>query len=117
MRRRALKKRYGHGRKRKYGRSSEPLGKFQGEPSYTRGLYEEGFPDEEASYPEGGGWYGLWHIDTEDRVKWPDLKGVVGVILFERSDGFVENETFSSKAALEKAWARIEKDTSYDEGY
>jgi hypothetical protein len=98
----------------RYGRS-EGLGKFQGEPPYTRGLYTEGSPDEEASYPDGGGWYGLWHIGAKDRAKWPDLDGVVGVILYERSDGFVENETFSSKSALEKAWARIEKDTSYED--
>ncbi len=90
-------------------------GKYEGEPSWVPYFHEEGFPSEEASYPEGGGWYGLWDVEAKDRRIWPELKKVVGVILYERSDGFVEGTTYSSEKALREAWAEIEADTSEGE--
>ena len=84
--------------------------------------------DEEASYGEGGGWYGLVLLDDATRksvhevaVKNKDelteeeqelLNDSAAVIFFERSDGTVEADWFEDKKKAEKAWADIEADTA-----
>jgi len=93
--------------------------------SYVYDATNHGGADEEESYEDGGGWYGLVNAGPEttkfvmeladdggeplndDEVA--ELRSVEkgGIILFERSDGIVETEWFTSKAALDNAWAAI----------
>jgi hypothetical protein len=95
--------------------------------SHVYTMTNDGGADEEESYPEGGGWYGLIRFDkgTVDRLieiaqeegdtltveELNELHkteaGGGGVILFERSDGIVEADWFESEKALDKAWAHI----------
>jgi hypothetical protein len=86
----------------------------------------DGGADEEESYPDGDGWYGLlWVSDgVVDRIREEAadekdeltdeeealLDESVAVIFFERSDGIVETEWYDDKKEAEEAWADIEKE-------
>ena len=83
--------------------------------------------DEEASYGEGDGWYGLVLLDGPTRKRVAEvaaenkdeltedeqelLDDSVAVIFFERSDGIVEADWFEDKTKAEEAWTDIEADT------
>ena len=98
---------------------------------YTHEVTLDGGTDEEASYGEGDGWYGLLWIDegTQSRIReiareHEDelteeeeglLKDSKAVILFERSDGIVEATWFDSEEEAEKEWANILVDTEEEE--
>jgi hypothetical protein len=87
--------------------------------------------DEEASYGEGGGWYGLVLLDAPTRKRVVEvatenkdeltedeqelLDDSVAVIFFERSDGIVEADWFEDKEKADEAWADIEADTAEEE--
>jgi CO dehydrogenase/acetyl-CoA synthase beta subunit len=87
--------------------------------------------DEEASYGEGGGWYGLVWINDDAREQICEiakeekdplteeeqdlLDESLAVIFFERSDGIVEADWFDSKKEAEQAWAEILVDTEEEE--
>lgn len=80
-------------------------GKFQGEQPYVAYFYDvslHGFTDEEASYPEGGGWVGVFEVDEEARRMFPELKGKKKVAIYGRSDGFVEEISVQSARATMK---------------
>jgi hypothetical protein len=99
--------------------------------SYAFEMTLDGGVDEEASYGDGNGWYGLLWVDkdTGDRVreiarKDEDelteeeedlLKSSKAVIFFERSDGLVEADWFDNKKEAEKAWADVLVDTEEGE--
>jgi hypothetical protein len=97
------------------------------------GLTLDGGADEECSYPEGGGWYGLmWDgaelaeqirkrrskgedefVDVDDdELEMLRTDGRAGVVVFERSDGIVGVTYYISKADLEKDWEEVEKETA-----
>src|SRR3990167_6500771 len=78
----------------------------------------DGGADEEASYGEGAGWYGLMR-DGKGIAEWIDaskeiheetltpeeremLETSAGVILFERSDWIVESTWFDTEKEMEK---------------
>jgi hypothetical protein len=87
--------------------------------------------DEEASYGEGGGWYGLVLLDAPTRKRVVEvaaenrdaltedeqdlLDDSVAIIFFERSDGIVEADWFEDEKKAEKAWEEIEADTAEEE--
>jgi hypothetical protein len=93
--------------------------------SYAYDLVGDGVIDEETSYPEGGGWYGLIRIDEgvrdviaeraekdeEDLTEWELdwLKSHKAIIFFERSDGIVEADWYKSLKTAETAWGEIEE--------
>jgi hypothetical protein len=86
----------------------------------------DGGVDEEESYPEGGGWYGLVMLDDSAReairqaVHYTDdelteeeedlLDDSEAIILFERSDGIVEADWFSSRKEALDEWAGIQEE-------
>jgi hypothetical protein len=89
--------------------------------------FEEGV-DEEESYEEGGGWYGLLRLDDAARdnicenAKEPlteeeeaQLDESVAVIFFERSDGIVEAEWFEDDDEAEDRWAEIQEEFEEEE--
>jgi hypothetical protein len=97
-------------------------------------LYEltlEGGADQEASYPEGGGWYGYVDIapNTIDLIReiaeadgdqlTRDEEKLIGdstaVILFERSDGIVESDWYDRLTDAEEAWDQIEREVHGEE--
>ena len=98
---------------------------------YVHEVTMDGGADEEASYGEGNGWYGLVWIDkgakkrvreiakeNEDELTEEEdelLDDSVAVILFERSDGIVEADWFDTKKEAEKAWANVLADTEEGE--
>jgi hypothetical protein len=87
--------------------------------------------DEEASYGDGGGWYGLVRLDGPTRKRVAEvaaegdgeltederelLDDSVAVIFFERSDGIVEADWFEDEKKVDQAWADIEADTAEDD--
>lgn len=99
--------------------------------SHAYGVTLDGGVDEEASYPEGDGWYGLiWLDDTVRDVVCTDAENAdqalteeeedlldesVAVIFFERSDGIVEVDWYMLPKEAEKAWSDIISDTEDDE--
>lgn len=84
-------------------------------------LYDEtlhGGADEEASYHDGGGWFGLLRgplkgpefralRDALDDDELHEARTAAGWIIFERSDGIVEVDAYETKRQLEKAWEEI----------
>jgi hypothetical protein len=90
--------------------------------SYAYETALDGIDDEE-SYPDGDGWYGLLWLDpdTRDRIREiagnsknslnaaeeSELDGNAAIIFFERSDGIVEAEWFETRAEAHRAWADI----------
>ena len=99
--------------------------------SYAYEMTLDGGADEESTYGEGNGWYGLVWIDkgakkrvreiakeNEDELTEEEdelLDDSVAVILFERSDGIVEADWFDTKKEAEKAWANVLADTEEGE--
>jgi len=97
---------------------------------YTFDVTRDG-ADEEASFGEGNGWYGLLKLDKaardhvhqaahyeEDDLTEEEsdlLADSAAVIFFERSDGIVEADWFDDMGKAKKAWDRIEADTEEDE--
>lgn len=99
--------------------------------SYAFDVTLDGGADEEASYPEGSGWYGFLNLnsaskenirviaaeqddeltDEEDDL----LIESVAIIFFERSDGIVEADWFDSLKKAQKVWGDIEEDVNSDE--
>ncbi len=91
----------------------------------------EGGVDEEESYEEGRGWYGLLRLDDnvreaicetaiENKDQLTDdeeemLDDNVAVIFFERSDGIVEAEWFEDENEADDAWAEIQEEFEEDE--
>jgi len=91
----------------------------------------EGFTDEEASYGEGQGWYGLVWIDADTikfvrdvaaeendkltREEEEQLEDSAAVIFFERSDGIVEASWYDNQEDAQKDWDEIEADVSGDD--
>ena len=88
--------------------------------------------DEEESYPNGGGWYGLLWLDDSARDAVIDiaidqnrdkltneemklLKSAKAIIFFERSDGIVEAEWFYNKKEAQEDWADIQKEFEEEE--
>jgi CO dehydrogenase/acetyl-CoA synthase beta subunit len=99
--------------------------------SYAYEVSGDGGADEEASYGEGNGWYGLLWVDknlsesireiakeNDDELTEEEedlLKSSKAVIFFERSDGIVEADWFDTKDEAEKAWANVLVDTEEGE--
>jgi len=92
-------------------------GKFGGEHPYVPYFYDvmtHGFVDEEASYPEGGGWVGIFEVDEEAIRMFPELKGKRGqaarkkVAIYERSDGIVEEIDLKSARYMIKEMQEAE---------
>jgi len=98
--------------------------------AYAYELTTDGGADEEASYGEGNGWYGLVWIDADARraireiaagdVALDDeddlvLDGSGAVILFERSDGIVESHWYDDDRKAQSEWEAIEADTAEEE--
>lgn len=94
-----------------------------------RAVSLEGGADEEASYPEGAGWFGIlrapfdrealardfpkeWEQISRDEAA--ELRGA-GFIISEDSQGFFDYESFRRKRDLEKRWKEIEEMTSEPE--
>lgn len=91
----------------------------------------DGGTDEEASYPDGGGWFGIVWIndavrdafaeeaanENETLTKEEDalLDESVAVIFYERSDGIVEVTWYDNKREAEEEWAQVLVDTEGDE--
>ena len=87
--------------------------------------------DEEASYGEGNGWYGLLWLDkdacksiseiaTENKDQLTKaeenmLDDHVAIIFFERSDGIVETDWFDNASRVVERWQDIEDDTAEEE--
>lgn len=112
-------------------------GKFEGELYLTVLAYSmslDGGADEECgSSSEGAGWAGLMAgiavedaeehaaedgggpLTAEER-KFLRTEGKAGVILFERTDGFVSGEWFGSEQKLAKAWKETCEDLEPEEG-
>ena len=98
--------------------------------SYAYEITLDGGADEEASYGEGGGWYGVVWLDdnTRDRIieiavededplteEEEDLLDEnVAVIFFERSDGIVETDWFENRQEALEEWAEIQEE--FEEG-
>ena len=88
--------------------------------------------DEEESYPDGGGWYGLlwlddsardaildFVIDGKDKLtdeEYELLKKAKAIIFFERSDGIVKAEWFYNKKEAKEDWAKIQEEFEEMEG-
>jgi|SRR5208282_261927 len=97
--------------------------------AYAYELTTDGGADEEASYGEGNGWYGLIWIDADARKAIREiaagdvaldeddevLDGSGAVILFERSDGIVETHWYNSDRKAQSEWEAIEADTAEEE--
>jgi len=99
--------------------------------SHAYSVTLDGGVDDEESYEEGGGWYGLlWLDDTVRDTVCTDadnagealtqeeedlLDESVAVIFFERSDGIVEVEWFSDKPEAEAAWEDIQAEFDDEE--
>lgn len=93
----------------------------------------DGGPDEEASYGDGNGSYGLMRdgadiakaivdrrrfapeevegVDADD-LEFLRTTGKAGAIFYERSDGIVEVSYYQSKADMDRDWAKVEEDTA-----
>jgi len=98
---------------------------------YAYDVTLDGGADEEASYDEGGGWYGLLRLNqaTRDRVHQSAhyneddltdeesdlLDDSVAIIFFERSDGIVEVDWFDNAKQADTQWAKIEAEFEDDE--
>jgi len=94
--------------------------------SYAYDVAIDGALDEEESYPDGGGWYGLLLLDKQarDAIRQAghyaeddltkDEKNLLddsaAVIFFERSDGIVEVDWFENKQEALDAWTKIEEE-------
>jgi len=88
-------------------------GKFGGEQPYVPYFYDrslDGGADEEASYPEGGGWVGIMEVQAEDRRMFPELRGKKKVAFYERSDGIVEEVSWRMARSLMR-----DMETAYSE--
>lgn len=84
--------------------------------------------DEEASYPDGGGWWGLVRIDHSFRGAVRDvaeekdddltsaelamLDTAVAVIFHERSDGIVESDWYDNIEDANEQWTAIEEEAN-----
>lgn len=87
---------------------------------YTVSL--DGGADEEESYGDGGGWYGLMRngrtifrdhdplLETLNADEQELLTSSAGVILQEDSNGFVYVTYYADADELESAWAEIQAD-------
>jgi hypothetical protein len=99
--------------------------------SYAFEVAQDGV-DEEASYGESDGWYGLLWVDkpgTRNAIRKVArdaggeltdeenelLDDTQGIIFFERSDGIVEADWHAEQKEAEKSWATIEADTAEEE--
>jgi hypothetical protein len=95
--------------------------------SYAFELTGDGV-DEEASYPDGGGWWGLVRIDHSFRGAVRDvaeegddaltpaeltmLETAVAVVFHERSDGIVESDWYDNIEDANEAWTAIEEEVN-----
>lgn len=103
-------------------------GKFSTDlDAYAYGLTLDGGPDEEESYHDGGGWYGLLWVDGDVRRELRKsgtlgekeralLDKSVAVILHERSDGGVETEWFDNAEDVREAWSNVREEFEAEEG-
>ncbi len=98
---------------------------------YAYDMVLDGGADEEASFEEGGGWYGLLRLgsDGADRIReiaveHDDeitrdeeklLNSSAAVIFFERSDGIVEATWYDDALTAEQDWEEIESDVYGEE--
>lgn len=94
--------------------------------SYAFGVTLDDGADEEESYPEGGGWYGLLWVDESTRNAVREnasedddqltseeeelLRESVAVIFFERSDGIVSADWYDGRKEAEDEWATIQEE-------
>ena len=81
-----------HGYEIKSGVIVSP-GKFEGEPEYAPHFYEimcGGGAD--ATIYDGDVQIDVFVVTTDDVARFPELAGVYAVLLWERSDGFVETD-------------------------
>ena len=92
--------------------------------SYAYSVTLDGGADREASYEEGGGWYGFLDIDPDTIERIREEAGEQGdrltreeerlltrstaVIFFERSDGIVEADWYDRMSEADTAWDEIE---------
>jgi hypothetical protein len=92
----------------------------------------DGGIDEEESYPDGGGWYGLLLLDKssreaihqtahyaeDDLTEGEDnlLADSAAILFFERSDGIVETDWFDTRKEALDEWADIQKEFEELEG-
>ena len=106
-------------------------GKFSTDlDAYAYEVTLDGGADEEESYGDGGGWYGLLRIDEDARNAVRDKCGVqllndeerdllnesVAVILYERSDGLVETDWFDDAEHAAEVWSAIQAEFTNLEG-
>lgn len=79
-------------------------------------LYSAFDPDDEISFDNGEGWYGLYRAplleDPFDPHLLPDertfLELQAGAIMFERSDGIVEIDYYETDRELDEAWNSLQ---------
>lgn len=88
-------------------------GKFEGEAPYVPYFYDvslHGFADDEESWPEGGGWVGIFEVDEEALRMFPELKGQKKVAIDETSDGLVGELSLRGARAVMKDMAKAYED-------
>jgi len=90
---------------------------------YAYAVTNDGGANEDASYPDGGGWYGLLLLDgntrdairkvaeqAEDELTEEEeelIDGTEAVILCERSDGIVEVDWYDDRKDALEEWKAI----------
>ena len=102
-------------------------GKFGGEPELTRVYWEaslEGCADDEAPLGDGQGCFVLYRFKADEQFDFENyraneaelafLRTQAGVVLFERSDGFVSGLWADDAETLESEWREIESDIASD---
>ncbi|MCL4539102.1 MAG: hypothetical protein M1378_05805 [Bacteroidetes bacterium] len=84
-------------------------GKYEGEMLYVPHFHVQDFgPSEEFSLSQDGvDWYGVYDVTADDVTEYPELDGVIGLILHEDNDGFVFCTTYGNPAKLRRAVERI----------
>lgn len=89
---------------------------------YVYSVSMDGGADEEESYGDGGGWYGLMRggssifrdhdpmLETLNTDEQELLTSSAGVILYEDSQGFVYVTYYDTDKELDAAWDKVQQD-------
>jgi len=70
-------------------------GKFEGEPEFAPYYWNLVLDGSFPSASDENYTYDYADVSAEERVAWPELEGVTGVVLFEDDQGFVHCSTVS----------------------
>lgn len=92
-------------------------GKFEGEPTYVPYLWDvvmDGFSDTTAY--DGDTPVDILIIDSDDVAKFPDLKGIYAVAVWESEQGFVNHRTFGAADELQDMIEALEAEYEDCEG-